>query len=289
MSKLSPAGQLLVQELSNRYGVSQDAATHMLIAVSNGNGTMAQFNHPDFGGGGQWMRGGMTMVSDLFNNQLKYQVDSICSDISVALANHQSGTAAGSFQSQNQSGAASQSQQTGGVGSTNGLFAPDPQKLWWPQHLGTPAAVGSQNDCRYAYFPDQQRLAVATGSSVWVYDTAAHQIGGFAQQQGFGGSITFTSQFGTVNLNQLRVVIRDGQAVNDAPVQNQAAPPQPSTATLSTTSGQHPGQTSGDSGGNDIADNDIISTIERLGVLVQQGVVTQEEFESKKAELLKRL
>ena len=78
-------------------------------------------------------------------------------------------------------------------------------------NLGSPAAVGSQNNCKYAYFPNIQRLAVSTSGSVWVYDTAEHQIGGFGQQQGSGGSITFTSQFGTVNLNQLRVVIRNGQ------------------------------------------------------------------------------
>ena len=58
----------------------------MLIAVHNGNGSMAQFNHPDFGGCGQWMQGGMTMVSDLFNNQLKYRVDSVCNDIANELA-----------------------------------------------------------------------------------------------------------------------------------------------------------------------------------------------------------
>lgn len=32
----------------------------------NGNGSMAQFSHPEFSGSGQWMRGGMIMVSDIF-------------------------------------------------------------------------------------------------------------------------------------------------------------------------------------------------------------------------------
>jgi hypothetical protein len=30
----------------------------MLQSVMDGNGTMAQFNHPEFGGAGQWMQGG---------------------------------------------------------------------------------------------------------------------------------------------------------------------------------------------------------------------------------------
>ena len=238
---------------------------------------MAQFNHPEFGGGGQWMSGGMTMVSDLFNNQLKSQVDGICCDISNSLANHQSGPFVGSFQSQSQSGSSNQSQAAGGMGGTNSLFEPDPEQLWWPQSLGSPAAVGSQNNSKYAYFPNIQRLAVSTSGSVWVYDTADHQIGGFGQQQGGGGGITFTSQFGTVNLNQLRVVIRNGQTVNDAPQQTPS----------SNFNNNAPPATNG--GMNSVANEDVISSIERLGKLLQQGVVTQQEFESKKAELLQRL
>ncbi len=70
MPLLSEAGQNVVRQMAQKHGVSEDAAAHMLMAIQNGNGTMAQFNHPEFGGSGQWMRGGMTMVSDLFNNQL---------------------------------------------------------------------------------------------------------------------------------------------------------------------------------------------------------------------------
>jgi hypothetical protein len=39
----------------------------LLQALVNSNGTMAQFSHWELGGGGQWMRGGMTMVGDMFN------------------------------------------------------------------------------------------------------------------------------------------------------------------------------------------------------------------------------
>jgi hypothetical protein len=37
----------------------------MMFAVLNGNGGMAQFSHGEFGGSGQWMRGGMTMIGDM--------------------------------------------------------------------------------------------------------------------------------------------------------------------------------------------------------------------------------
>jgi len=53
MPQLSLSGDQLVQTLAYRYGLSTDAVTHMLIAVHNGNGTMAQFGHPGWNDNGQ--------------------------------------------------------------------------------------------------------------------------------------------------------------------------------------------------------------------------------------------
>ncbi|QDT12785.1 SHOCT domain-containing protein [Planctomycetes bacterium K23_9] len=295
MSNLSPAGQQLVQQLAQQYGVSTDAVTHMLIAVYNGNGTMAQFNHPEFGGAGQWMRGGMTMVSDLFNNQLKCLVNNVCSDLSNQLANNQSGTFTGSFQSQSQSGSHDQTQTAGGSAGQNSLFLPDPNNNWWPPEFGSPSATGSQNNVRYAYFADRRRLAVKTGTSVWCYDTGDHQIGGFSQQQGVGGSITFTSQFGVVNLSTLPVVSRDGI--------EQPYPPAPAVAPVDSFTQDEmqaptPNQGSMDSSNvlpnpampaEPVAGENVLDTLERLGQLREKGILTDEEFGFKKAELLKRL
>ncbi len=74
MRQLSPQGQQVVNDLSQRHGFSQDAVTHMMFAVLNGNGSMAQFSHPEFGGSGQWMQGGMMMLGDMFNHGLKNRV-----------------------------------------------------------------------------------------------------------------------------------------------------------------------------------------------------------------------
>ncbi|HVZ33699.1 MAG TPA: SHOCT domain-containing protein, partial [Polyangiaceae bacterium] len=71
MRQLSVEGQRVVQDLSARHGFSPDAVAHMLFAVLDGNGSMAQFQHPEFAGSGQWMRGGMIMLGDMFNNYLK--------------------------------------------------------------------------------------------------------------------------------------------------------------------------------------------------------------------------
>ena len=104
MSTFTAQGQQLVSDFSSRTGFSQDAVTHMLIAVLNGNGTMAQFSHPEFGGSGQWMRGGMMMIGDMFNHQLKGRVDALCSELANALASSPGLMQSGSFQSQTQGG-----------------------------------------------------------------------------------------------------------------------------------------------------------------------------------------
>jgi hypothetical protein len=210
MQQLSPQGRQLVSELAQRHGFSADAVTAMLYAVLYGNGTMAQFSHPEFGGSGQWMRGGMIMLGDMFNNALKGRVDALCSEISDVLARQPGLLQGGSFQSQSQGGSDYQNQTAGGTMGQSSLFIPDPAAHWWPAELGTPSATGAQNNVKYAYFAGARRLAVDAGGEIWVYDTQDHQIGGFSQQQGGGSSITFTSQFGTVNLASLPVISRGG-------------------------------------------------------------------------------
>jgi len=213
------------------------------------------------------MRGGMLMLGDMFNHGLKSRVDALCNDISGILANQPGLLSRGSFQSQSQGGNAWQTQATGAQPRQSSLFLPDPASNWWPQDLGAPSATGSQNSVRYAYFGGARRLAVQTGSDTWVYDTLDHQIGGFSQQQGSGGSILFTSQYGTVNLSTLPVVSRNGQ---------------PSLPTPGPFGG--PGSPTGSS-----QSNDVLATLDRLGALKTQGILTEAEFNAKKAELLSRL
>ncbi len=285
MQQLTDQGQRLVNEIAQRHGLSTDAVTHMLFAVLNGNGNMAQFNHPELGGGGQWMRGGMIMVGDMFNNGLKARVDYLCTELSDLLAAQPGLLRHGSFQSQHQSGGGQQSQSGGsGIGrGESSLFVPGTgPNDWWPRDLGPASATGAQNNVRYAYFAGTRRLAVDVGGHVWVYDTLEHQIGGFSQQQGVGGSITFTSQYGTVNLADLPVLSRDG-----VPVVHQPAPPPASAAFEHPNAASHeqrPDPANGAGHGGD-----VFAAIERLGDLKAKGILTDEEFAAKKTELLARL
>ena len=279
MQELTPDGHNIVTDHANRFGFSQDAVTHMLLAVVNGNGSMAQFNHGEFGGSGQWMAGGMLMLGDMFNHGLKSRVDGLCQALAQVVSSQPGLLRSGSFQSQSQSGGSNQSQMSGGAPmGTNSLFVPDPEVNFWPSELGSPSATGNQNGVRYAYFGANGRLAVKTGVDVWVYDTQDHQIGGFSQQQGMGGSITFTSQYGTVDLNTLPVVMKNGQQVFQ-PVD--ASPVDaPSMATVGSFSPPN---------GNAPVGVDPLVALERLGDLHSKGILTDAEFSQKKAEILSRL
>ncbi len=78
---------------------------------------------------------------------------------------------------------------------------------WWPQHLGQPNSSGSQNNFRYAYFSDARRLVIDNNGEIKIYDTGDHLISGVSQQQSNNNhSIRFTSQYGDVNLKELKIV-----------------------------------------------------------------------------------
>jgi hypothetical protein len=166
--------QRSVEEIARRHGFSADAGQAMFDALVAGGGAMAQFSHSEFGGAGQWMRGGMTMVGDMFNDDLRRHVDGLCADLVQLMAS-----------------------------DPDIASVAVPPRLWWPQALGMPASTGAQNDARYAYFPDRRRLAVDVHGAVKVYDTLDHRIAGFAQQQSSGSSMTFTSQKGVVDVATL--------------------------------------------------------------------------------------
>jgi hypothetical protein len=264
MWQLSSAGQQAIKDLAQRQGFSIDAVLSMLQSVIDGRGSMAQFSHPEFGGSGQWMRGGMIMISDMFNNALKGRIDALCRELAALVAD-QPVILGGSFQSQSQG---SQQQAGSGPAGPVSLFVPPTGETanWWPGDLGWPNSTGAQNGVRYAYFAQARRLAIEIGGKVTVYDTLDHQIGGFSQQQSLGGSLAFTSQLGLVDVATLPIVSGETKA-RSAP----ASPPsQPSFAAAQPTS-------------------DIFAALEKLGDLHGKGILSDEEFASKKAELLSRL
>ena len=253
----------------------------MLIAVNNGGGQMAQFNCPELGGSGQWMRGGMIMVGDMFNHGLKQTVDNLCVELSHLLANE----------------TVFPEIPAGTPGSAH----------WWPAGLGAPISSGSQNNTRYALFAG--RLVVEVNGQVTVYNTLDHQIGGVSQQQGGNDSLNFSSQYGTVPVSSLPVVSADGSSepanTNFASARTESAASDNHRSEFNQSLNQdndvqsHSHDKAAATRNEDEAadtqaspgdtSNDIIALIEKLGQLHEAGVLSDEEFTQKKQELLARL
>jgi hypothetical protein len=200
---MNTLSQRQIEALAQQYGFSKEAVTVLSRAIQAGNGTMAQFSHPELGGPGQWLRGGMTMIGDIFNDALKANVSGLCSELASLLRQESSAA---------QEGATLPTQGQGGAGDVS-LFVPAAEAssdTWWGVDLGSVAATGSQNHIRYAYFPATHRLAIKIGADVTVYDTADHEISGVSQQQSRDASLTFVSQHGLVRVAELRVLSRTG-------------------------------------------------------------------------------
>jgi len=295
---LTSQGEQAMADLSARYGVSTDAVRVLLEAVRLGGGRMAQFSHPELGGSGQWMAGGMTMVGDMFNNGLRATVDGLASELAALLASTPVYAPAASPAAAGVPGPASV--------LTANLDA------WWPAELGRPSSSGGQNDSRYAVFVQPRRLAVQSGGGpVRVHDTLDHVIGGVQQQQnGLPGTLTFTSQHGTFTVESLPLADAAPTAPTAPPTSEPTAAPSPAaapgpaaqTAPAAATAPAAPPGPAAQTGaatppvvqpaqaapaGTDA--EAVLATLERLGDLHQRGILTDEEFTAKKAELLARL
>ena len=242
----TPVAQHVLTRMSATTGLSPAAVNALLQAVIRGNGTMAQFSHPDVGGSGQWMRGGMTMVGDMFNSRLQADVAGVCSELSELLAN----------------------------GAITVLDAGPTAHRWWPAEWGDPATSGAQNEDGYAFFPAVRRLALREGGQVRLYDTGDLMISGVSQQQGAVRNWLFASQRGPVDVSRLPPV--DAAA---GPTQDPSPPvPTPPAAAAPTPPSVGPSTV-----------ESVVAAIQALAGLRDEGLLTEDEFTAKKAELLSRV
>jgi hypothetical protein len=170
-----------IAELARKYRLSESAVAHLLDAIRRGGGGSAQFNHPELGGMGQWMVGGLLMIGDWNNHALKATVAQLCAEL-APLAARPSDAPGGRLPAFPSFGAA---------------------RAWWPAELGAASASGAQNGVRYAYFAAARRLALEIAGRVTIYDMLDHRISGVAQQQGAASTLSFQSQLGVVAPGQL--------------------------------------------------------------------------------------
>lgn len=238
MVEASDMNRQALDDVARRHGFSSDAIASMFKSLTAGLTGMAQFSHPEFGGYGQWMRGGMTMIANS-NPALRARVDAVCNELAELIAASP--------------GPAPPAPPGDGKGRTLHEF-------------GQPDSSGSQDGLRYAFFAETRRLVVERDGVSSVYDTLDHRIDGISQQQSQGRSLTFRSQHGPVDLASLPVV----SGTTEPPP---AARP-PKTAPAST----KPGTAA-----------EIAAALEGIAALHAKGILTDDEFSRKKAELLARL
>jgi len=167
----APPFRPLYRQLARQFGIPEPAVHALAEAVHRGGGHMAQFDVPSLGGRGQWMSGGLTMVGDMFNSDLKDKVNRICRALADAGAHDP--------------------------------YHPDHEIAWWPARFSHPAATGGQDGFRYAYFPQDQALVVDHRGLVVVYDTTGHDLRGFSQAQPGEPGLSLHTLLGGVTLDRL--------------------------------------------------------------------------------------
>jgi hypothetical protein len=202
----SPVNQS-IHELARRFGFSDDAVAELFGALIRGNAIVAQFNHPELGGMGQWMRDGTT-VGNSTDPNLKGRIEGLCAELSKLVIG-------ASFQTidpdatgpQQWSGVDSGSPYLEGSDVGDGVVLPaNPlAPSWWPEELGHPAATGSQGEIRYAYFPESNRLVILDRGDLTIHNTLGHHLTGLAQQ-GPGSVLTFTTPGGALRVSDLPVI-----------------------------------------------------------------------------------
>lgn len=169
-----------ISTLAAKYSISEEAVSQVLQGLQRGGGTMVQFSHPDLGGSGQWMQGGMVMIADMFNASLKDTVNSLCSELSALLF------------------------------SEPVLTKEEYKKTsanWWGEEFGSPSSTGSQNEMAYAIFPDKKRLLLKDNNLIHIYHTKQYKITGVSQQQqNATRDLKFSATEGEVSLSQFSLL-----------------------------------------------------------------------------------
>ena len=276
MQKLTEQGRQRINDLAQHYRVSTDAVMALLQALVNGNGTMAQFSHPELGGSGQWLQGGMTMVGDMFDHGLKAKVDGLCTELSQILGQQPFVPSPRSSQSQSPGG--QQQQQQGGSGGPGMVGGGPAVSLFVPAAREFRQLVaGGPGFPERDRFPEQhslrllRQLAAAGRGDPWARDRLRHARPPDRRRLAAAGGRS---------LAHLRQSIRDRPCRELARrLHRWRSPERPGTA--SDASRAVPRRAG--------SGNGYICKDRAVGRIGCKGILSQEEFNAKKSELLSRL
>ncbi|MEI8665758.1 SHOCT domain-containing protein [Pseudoalteromonas sp. B28] len=116
-----------------------------------------------------------------------------------------------------------------------------------------------------------------------VYDTLDHNIGGVSQQQGNNTSLTFNSQWGTINVNTLPLI--SGQTPTPPEPQKDFTQQVTQPNFASSTPNQVEAPANNTVGQYSV--DETLQIIEKLAQLRDSNALSDDEFNIKKSELLK--
>jgi hypothetical protein len=162
-----------IGKIAKKHGVSVGAVMMLLSGLQNSGGNQVQFNHPDLGGMGQW-QSGMVMIGDMFNYALKAKVDELCRELSELAKSEKA-----------------QESKKSVIKNFDAIY-------------GKPAFQGSQNDMKYAYYPEKHIFILEQYGELGKYNTKGYQVSGVSQQQSnFSQDLKLNTDKGEIAISAL--------------------------------------------------------------------------------------
>lgn len=124
MPELTPGMSQVLAAAALRHRISPEAVRTVFDAVADGRSMKATFSHPELGGVVLWARGGMLLVSDMFDDGLKRRVEMLCSELARAWHREDGGMLIEPIQSQFASHPGQPSQADGAAPDTSDPGSP---------------------------------------------------------------------------------------------------------------------------------------------------------------------
>lgn len=293
-------------EIARQHGFSTDAARSLFDSIRIGGGRMAQFSHPELGGMGQWSAGGMLMIGDMFNNRLKGQVDQLCQALSDLAAQFPagSGQGGGGFGGQWWPEGLGQPSSSGAQNDMGYAFFPQTRRL--AIRRNGEVTLYDTGDHMISGVSQQQGggydLSFATAYGPVDLGSLPVVRGGGDQPQTAGQG---QSQPGQVQQAQVQQGNDQGQfqsppAVSTDPAAFHSAALDTGASTSPAVSGDRAQAPTGPdlTAAAPVAaamaapsrdPDDVFAKLERLAELHRKGILSDDEFQTKKAELLARI
>lgn len=161
--------------IAQEFKVQESTVSQLLEGLHRNGGRQVQFNIAELGGMGQWQAGGMVMVGDMFNNELKAKVDKLCRAL-VELP----------------------------VETENETFVPIQSAVGSKRFA---SIKGSQNGISYAYYQAEDILEITDENGLKKYDTKGYLLTGVQQSQSNDArKLSFSYAGGSVEVEDLKEV-----------------------------------------------------------------------------------